>query len=189
MHRSKHMHTSSTRGWVKYRTFNTGLCTKETNSKEPPKMIKQFPALSRGIGERVSVYPLRKVTDLGEGTERKSYRVQDGAKECQSRGRPCWRWKAPSPSPAPCSEVNAARHAGHGGTPLPFRPAPDLRAPQGHRASGHSEEDSKDRHGQTRTALEEGLDQAPAGSRAAPRSRRGPARPPGLPPEAAAAKP
>lgn len=108
-----------------------------------------------------------------------SYRVQNRAKGCKSLGRPRWRWKEPWPSPAPwqrgkrCPPPRARR-----GSPLPFRPAADLRAPQGHRAGGHSEKDSKDRHGQRRSAPEEGLGPAPAGSSAAPRSRRGLARPP-----------
>lgn len=72
---------------------------------------------------------------------------------------------------------------------LPLQPAPDLRAPQGHRPGGPCEEDSKDGHGQIRTAPDEGLGQAPAGRPAAP-ARGGALRGAcGLVPKAAAAKP
>lgn len=60
MHKSKHMHSSSARGWVM--TSNTGLCIKETNNKVPPKVIKLFPTLFFGNRRKSSIRRLKNVT-------------------------------------------------------------------------------------------------------------------------------
>lgn len=42
----KNTHASSIRDWATYRTFNTGLCTNETNSKVPPKHYKAISSIN-----------------------------------------------------------------------------------------------------------------------------------------------
>jgi len=154
-----------------YWTFNTAPCIKETNSKAPPKIIKRFPALFRGIGERVATYPPKRVADLGEGTERRTYRVQNRPKGCESLGRACRRWKEPSPSPAPWQGGKGCPpRRGCSAVSTGSRPPGAARTPGGRSRRGRQ-------RGQT------GTDKRSPGGRprrspAAPRSRWGPARPP-----------
>lgn len=71
-HTSKHTHASSIRDWVTYRTFNTGLCTNETNSKVPPKNYKAISSInSRNQWKSSYVTPEKYNWSWGEDGEEK----------------------------------------------------------------------------------------------------------------------
>lgn len=132
MHKSNNMHASSTPGSVTYWTSNTGLCIKETNNKVPPKIINPFPKLFLGNRRKNRyIHPLEKVTMF---RKRDGDEMQHDRKECRG---------------VQISGMTA------GEVTLPgseaWRAEPDLRAPQGHRAGGHCEADSKDGQGHAPT--------------------------------------